>query len=201
MAFFLIYLAAQAVQANWNFFTMDQFGWSEKLVGLSLGVVGLLVGLVQGGLTRVVNPRLGNERSTYLGLILYAAGLLFMAFSSQTWMLFVALIPYCLGGIAGPSLQSIMAGYVPSNQQGELQGALTSLMSLTMVFGPGIMNNLYYHFTKVGAPIHFPGVHFLLGGLLMLASVWAAWRVLRVPPPANPEPPMNESSATPGLAH
>ena len=201
MAFFLIYLAAQAVQANWNFFTMDQFGWSEKLVGLSLGVVGLLVGLVQGGLTRVVNPRLGNERSTYLGLILYAAGLLFMAFSSQTWMLFVALIPYCLGGIAGPSLQSIMAGYVPSNQQGELQGALTSLMSLTMVFGPGIMNNLYYHFTKVGAPVHFPGVHFLLGGLLMLASVWAAWRVLRVPPPANPEPPMNESSATPGLAH
>ena len=94
-----------------------------------------------------------------------------------------------------------MAGYVPSNQQGELQGALTSLMSLTMVFGPGIMNNLYYHFTKVGAPVHFPGVHFLLGGLLMLASVWAAWRVLRVPPPANPEPPMNESSATPGLAH
>ena len=101
MAFFLIYLAAQAVQANWNFFTMDQFGWSEKLVGLSLGVVGLLVGLVQGGLTRVVNPRLGNERSTYLGLILYAAGLLFMAFSSQTWMLFVALIPYCLGGYCG----------------------------------------------------------------------------------------------------
>ena len=92
MAFFLIYLAAQAVQANWNFFTMDQFGWSEKLVGLSLGVVGLLVGLVQGGLTRVVNPRLGNERSTYLGLILYAAGLLFMIPGPNTIVRLIKLV-------------------------------------------------------------------------------------------------------------
>ncbi|MCR6719670.1 MAG: MFS transporter [Chitinophagaceae bacterium] len=179
MSFFLVYLGAQAVQATWSFFTMHRFEWNSKMVGISLAVVGLLVGLVQGGLTRVVNPRLGNERSAYLGLTLYAAGLVLMAFASETWMMFVFLIPYCLGGIAGPSLQSIIAGLVPPNEQGELQGALTSLMSLATIIGPPLMNGLFDYFTSTRAPMYFPGIHFFLGGILMLASVLIAWRFLR----------------------
>ncbi|MGN6508774.1 MAG: TCR/Tet family MFS transporter, partial [Chitinophaga sp.] len=65
MSFFLIYLGAQAVQGNWNFFTIYRFNWSEKMVGISLAVVGVLVGAVQAGLTRVVNPKIGNEKSIY----------------------------------------------------------------------------------------------------------------------------------------
>ena len=177
-SFFLIYLAAQAVQGNWNFFTIYRFSWSEKMVGISLAVVGLLVGLVQGVLTRVINPRLGDERSIYLGLFLYAVGLALFAVATEGWMMFAFLIPYCLGGISGPSLQSILAGHVPPNQQGELQGALTSLMSLTTIIGPIIMNNLFYHFTKEKAPVQFPGVSFMLGALLMLLSILIAWYVL-----------------------
>ena len=179
ISFFLIYLAAQAVQGNWNFFTIYRFGWSEKMVGISLAVVGLLVGAVQGGLIRVINPRLGNEKSIYLGLLLYSLGLVLFAFATQGWMMFVFLIPYCLGGIAGPALQSILAGHVSSNEQGELQGALTSLMSLTTIIGPLIMNYLFYFFTNENAPIHFPGVSFLLGALFMLASVLIAYNVLQ----------------------
>lgn len=177
-SFFLIYLAVQAVQGNWNFYTMYRFNWSEKMIGISLAVVGLLVGAVQAGLTRVVNPKLGNERSIYLGLSLYTLGLVLFAFATQSWMMFVFLIPYCLGGIGGPSLQSVLAGHVPANEQGELQGALTSLMSLTTIIGPPIMNNLFYHFTRPEAPIHFPGVSFLLGAVFMLMSVVIAWYVL-----------------------
>ena len=66
-SFFLIYLGAQAVQGNWNFFTIYRFHWSEKMVGISLTVVGVLVGAVQAGLTRVINPKIGNEKSIYLG--------------------------------------------------------------------------------------------------------------------------------------
>lgn len=178
VSFFLIYLAVQAVQGNWNFYTMYRFNWSEKMVGISLAVVGLLVGAVQAGLTRVVNPRLGNEKSIYLGLLLYSLGLVLFAFASETWMMFVFLIPYCLGGIGGPSLQSVLAGHVPSNEQGELQGALTSLMSITTIIGPLIMNNLFKYFTTDKAPVHFPGVSFLLGAILMLLSVVIAWYVL-----------------------
>ncbi len=177
LCYFLIYLAAMAVQGNWNYFTIYRFHWTEKLVGLSLAVIGGLVALVQAGLTRMVNPRLGNEKSIYFGLILYTLGLVLFAFASEGWMMFLFLVPYCLGGIAGPALQSKMASYVPRNEQGELQGALTSLMSLTTIIGPLIMNNLFKYFTTNRAPFYFPGVSFLLGALFMLMSVLIAWQL------------------------
>lgn len=178
ICFFLIYLAAQSVQGNWSFFTIHRFGWTEGLVGISLAVVGLLVGAVQAGLIRVINPILGNEKSIYTGLLLYTLGLTLFAFATQGWMMFVFLVPYCLGGIAGPSLQATLAQHVPPNKQGELQGALTSLMSLTTIFGPLIMNNLFEYFTTSKAPFYFPGISFLLGAVFMLMSVYIAWRVL-----------------------
>ena len=84
----------------------------------------------------------------------------------------------CLGGIAGPALQSIMAGHIQRNEQGELQGALTSLMSLTTIIGPLMMNNLFKYFTTAKAPVYFPGVSFLLAAFFMLLSVLIAGKVL-----------------------
>lgn len=178
LSFFLIYFAAQAVQGNWNYFTIYRFGWSEKMVGISLTVVGVLVGGVQAGLTRVIVPKIGNEKSIYIGLSLYTLGLVLFAFATQGWMMFAFLMPYCLGGLCGPSLQSVISGHVPANQQGELQGALTSLMSLTAVIGPVIMNTTFAYFTSTKAPFHLPGVHFLIGAFCMLLSVIIANRVL-----------------------
>jgi DHA1 family tetracycline resistance protein-like MFS transporter len=94
-------------------------------------------------------------------------------------MMYAFLLPYCMGGIAGPALQAIIAGHVPANEQGELQGGLTGLMSLTSIFGPLIMTNLFYYFTKSSNPVHFPGVSFLLGGLLMLGSALIAYITLK----------------------
>ncbi|NML39780.1 TCR/Tet family MFS transporter [Chitinophaga sp. G-6-1-13] len=186
-SFFLIYLGSQAVQGNWNFFTIYRFNWSEKMVGISLAVVGVLVGAVQAGLTRVINPKIGNEKSIYLGLSLYALGLLLFAFATQGWMMFAFLIPYCLGGICGPSLQSVISGHVPPNQQGELQGALTSLMSLTTVVGPLIMNSTFAYFTSAKAPFYFPGMHFLIGAVCMMLSVIITYKVLTREKRENPE--------------
>jgi DHA1 family tetracycline resistance protein-like MFS transporter len=176
--FFLIYLGAQSVQGNWNFFTIYRFHWSESMVGISLAVVGVLVGGVQAGLTRVINPKIGNEKSIYLGLSLYTIGLVLFAFATQGWMMFVFLVPYCLGGICGPSLQAVISGHVPLNQQGELQGALTSLMSVTTILGPLIMNSSFAYFTSDKAPFYLPGIHFLLGAVFMLISVYLTHRVL-----------------------
>ena len=178
ISFFLIYLGSQSVQGNWNFFTIYRFGWSEKMVGISLAVVGVLVGAVQAGLTRVVNPRIGNEKSIYLGLSLYTLGLVLFAFATEGWMMFAFLVPYCLGGICGPSLQSVISGHVPGNQQGELQGALTSLMSLTTIIGPLMMNSTFAYFTTDKAPFYFPGIHFMIGAICMLLSIFITYKVL-----------------------
>ena len=178
IAFALIYIASHAVQSNWSFFAIEKFGWNTKMIGISLGVVGLLVGAVQGGLIRIVNPWLGNEKSVYTGLLLYALGLLLFAFASQSWMMFVFLIPYCMGGICGPALQSIISVSVPANEQGELQGALTSLISLTSMIGPPLMTGLFAYYTKPGRAVHFSGAAFLLGAVLMLISAGIAYKTL-----------------------
>ncbi|MBQ0153037.1 MAG: TCR/Tet family MFS transporter [Chryseobacterium sp.] len=171
VALILIYIASHAVQSNWSYFTMYEFGWTERLVGISLGVMGLLVGLVQGVLIRWTIPKLGEQKSIYFGLILYAIGLLLFSFASSEWMMFAFLIPYCLGGICGPALQSIITKSVASTEQGELQGALTSLMSATSIIGPPLMNNLFYYFMHDEAPFKFSGAPFFLAFILMTASV------------------------------
>jgi DHA1 family tetracycline resistance protein-like MFS transporter len=173
---FLIYFAAQSVQSVWTFYTMSKFHWNEAWVGYSLGFVGLTVALVQGGLIRIAIPKLGNHRSIWVGLLFYAAGLILFAFATKGWMMFAFMIPYALGGIAGPALQGTITEQVPANEQGELQGALTSLASLSSIFGPWLMTYLFYIFTKPGAPVILPGAPFILGSILMLLSAFLAVR-------------------------
>jgi DHA1 family tetracycline resistance protein-like MFS transporter len=171
----LIYIAGHAVQSNWTYYTMLKFNWTEAMVGYSLGFVGLLVSIVQGGLIRVIIPKIGQERAIYTGLSFFAVGLFLFAFASAGWMMYAFLIPYTLGGIAGPSLQGIIANQVPASEQGELQGALTSLMSATSIVGPLLMNGLFAYFTSKSAPIYFPGAPYLMASLLCMLCVWFAY--------------------------
>jgi MFS transporter, DHA1 family, tetracycline resistance protein len=175
----LVYIAAHALQSTWTFINLERFNWSEQMLGLSLGVVGIMTMIVQGGLIRYINPRLGNEKSVYIGLTIYSLGMMAFAFADKSWMMFVFMIPYCLGGIAGPALQAILAGHVPPTEQGELQGALTSMISATSIIGPLVMTNLFAYFTKPGAPIHFSGAPFFLGSILLMGSAVVAYSVLR----------------------
>jgi len=170
LSLFLIYFAVQSVQSVWTFYTIGKFHWTPRLEGWSLAVVGLLVAAVQGGLIRIIIPKIGQERSIWIGLLLYTSGLVLFAFASKSWMMFAFLIPYCLGGIAGPALQGYMSNSVPANEQGELQGGLTSLVSLSTIFGPLVMTWSFYYFTKPGAPFKFPGAPFAIGAVLMLLS-------------------------------
>jgi DHA1 family tetracycline resistance protein-like MFS transporter len=181
IALFFIYLSAHSVQSNWSFANISKFGWTPKMIGISLGVVGLLVSLVQGVLIRFINPKIGNEKSVYYGIMLYAIGLILFAFASQTWMMFLFLIPYCLGGISGPALQAIISLHVSKNEQGELQGSLTGLQSLTTIIGPPMMIGLTSYFSIKNDPnhIYFPGAAFLLGALFMILSAIIAYWVLK----------------------
>jgi DHA1 family tetracycline resistance protein-like MFS transporter len=174
----LIYIAGHAVQGAWSYFTMEKFQWDEKMVGLSLGAVGILVATVQGGLIRVIIPKLGNKRSVYVGLALNSLGFLLFAFATQGWMMFVFLIPYCLGGIAGPAIQGIISTQVSPKEQGELQGGMTSLMSMTAIVGPPLMTGIFSYFTNHNNPVYFPGAPMLAGAILSLLGAYFAYRTL-----------------------
>ena len=149
----LIYLAAHAVQSTWTYYNMEKFAWTKKQVGISLGVVGAMVGLVQGVLIRRTMPILGSEKSIYLGLLVYGIGMILFGIATHGWMMYAFTIIYCLGGIAGPALQGLISNHVPPNEQGELQGGLTSLISVTSIVGPPAMTGLFSYFTSTKAPI------------------------------------------------
>lgn len=166
----LIMIASFATQSTWTFYCMEKYGWSEKMVGLSLGFVGVMAAVVQGGLTRALIPKLGNYRSISIGLILYGIGFVLYALANQGWMMFAITALASLGGIAMPALQGIMSNQVPMNEQGELRGALTSVMSLTSVVGPLIMTNLFAYFTSTAAPIQLPAAPFWAAAFLIFFS-------------------------------
>ena len=172
----LIYIAAHSVQTTWSYYTIAKLKWNEKMIGISLTVIGCCIAVVQGLIVRVAIPKLGQEKSVYIGLAFYTIGLVLFAYASTTWMMFAFTAVYCLGGIAGPSIQGLISTHVPANEQGELQGALTSLMSATSILGPLLMTYIFAFFTKPTAPIYFPGAPFLLGALLTLISTVLAYR-------------------------
>ncbi len=179
LAVFILNVASHAVQSNWSYFTIYRFAWDEKMVGISLGVVGLLVGIVQGGLIRYTSPKLGNKKSIFIGMSLYCIGMFLFATASESWMMFVFLIPYCLGGISGPALQSVVSEQVSASEQGEIQGTMTSIMSASSIIGPLMMSSVFYYFTHKSAPFQFAGAPFVLAGLLMLISLLIAYKFLK----------------------
>ena len=168
---FLINIAGHAAQSTWTYYTMLKFKWNEQWVGYSLAFVGLTVGLVQGGLIRVVIPKIGQVKSIYIGLILYLIGHSLFSIASDSWMMFVFMIPFALGGLAMPAIQGVIANQVPDNEQGEMQGAITSLISLTAIIGPILMTDLFYRFTKAPEHLYFPGAPFLLAAILTLLCI------------------------------
>ncbi len=178
VVFVLISIAGHATQSTWTYYTMEKFHWNEVWVGYSLGFVGLMVAIVQGGLIRVISPWLGPQRSVFWGLVLFVIGNVLFAFANQGWMMFAFLVPYCLGGIANPSMQGIISNQVPANEQGELQGVLTSLMSVSSIIGPLVMTNLFAYFTSKNALIYFPGAPFILAGFLTIIGIVIVQRLL-----------------------
>ena len=179
IALFFVYIAGHAVHSTWTFFTMYRFEWDEQMVGYSLGLVGILSAIVQGGLIRWFIPKFGQKVSIYTGLGLYGLGLILFSFATQGWMMMVFLIPYCLGGISGPALQGIMSAQVKSNEQGELQGAMTSLMSLTSIIGPPLMTGIFAYFTSPDASMQFSGAPMVLAAFLCLIGWWISFRTLK----------------------
>jgi DHA1 family tetracycline resistance protein-like MFS transporter len=170
---FFIYLAANATHANWSFYTEEKFDWTPLDIGLSLGFVGIMVSIVQGTIVGRVVKRIGEAKSVYSGLLFNAIGLSLLGLITQPWMAYAVIILYAFGGLAGPSLQSIMTSQIPRNSQGELQGGLTNVMMLTSIIGPPLMTGIFRYFTSASS-FYFPGAPFMLGTLLAIISIFIA---------------------------
>jgi len=179
IAFTLVYIAQKAVEYQLPFYVYEKFQWSMRSVGFLGLFIGVLLIGIQGGLIRYLIPKWGLKKNIIIGLISYGAGLTMIAFAGQGWQVYLFMIPYCFGGISGPALQGFITSKFAANEQGELQGGLTLLSSLSLVIGPLLMGYSFKFFTHKDSSVYFPGAPYILGALLVLISVLLVIRSLR----------------------
>jgi DHA1 family tetracycline resistance protein-like MFS transporter len=174
---FLFYLAHQSLQSVFVLYTGYRYGWDSFAVGLSLGAVGVAFSIVQGGLVGPVVARFGERRALLSGLGFGAAGFTIYGLAPTGWW-FAAGIPImALWGLYGPSAQGMMTRRVGPSEQGQLQGALSSVVTLTGIVGPALFALTFGTFIGVHRDWHLPGAPYLLAALLLLFAMALAWRI------------------------
>jgi DHA1 family tetracycline resistance protein-like MFS transporter len=179
LAYFLAYLAGQTMPTVWSYFSIEQLSWSEKQIGLSLMAVGILASLVQGVLIGPTVKKFGRGKTVLFGFVFSAIGMTLYAFATETWMMYAFMIPYVLGNISGPTIQTVLSDSVNEKEQGKLQGSLTGLMSLTAILGPLVFGGAFDFFIGDSSPFYFPGAPFALGGLIYFAGLTTVYVALR----------------------
>ena len=171
VALFFYNLGHHAYPTNWNFYTIAKFEWTPRDIGISMGVVGVLMAFVQGYLIRKVIPWLGAPRTALVGFIAATAAYIGIAFAPNAFVLYAWCGVSSLSGFIMPAIQGIMSNQVAQDEQGELQGAISSLSSVGAIIGPITMTQSFAYFTHSGTDIYFPGAAFLLAGVLSLLAL------------------------------
>ncbi len=179
--FALTRLAERMLEANWVLYTAYRFDWGTAEVGLSLAFVGLWAAVAQGGLVRVVVPRIGEQRAIRMGISVAIVFMVLLAFAVRPWMIYAIAVPYVLGwGVTGPAIQALVTRAVPASEQGILQGAITSMSTASGIVASPISGGLFDYFIGARAPIHLPGIAYLVGAALFAAALVVAVRSIRV---------------------
>lgn len=162
---FFFQLSGLVYPSIWTLFVQHKFSWSPFDVGLSLSVVGLATATVQGGLTRLIIPKLGESRAIVIGLVVQMIAMILFALVSNAIWLYPVILISSFSGISGPALQSILTKFVPSNEQGELQGSLISITSLASILAPLVYTkSLDFGIQR----LDFPGLPFITSMCLSL---------------------------------
>jgi MFS transporter, DHA1 family, tetracycline resistance protein len=174
-ALFLWSVAHQVMPSTWSFYTQYRFGWSAATIGASLALAGGVMALSQATLLRFLVPKLGERLAALTGIAVATAGYVGYALATQGWMMFAWLATWFFGAMVMPSSNALMSKRVAVDAQGELQGAVASLYSLSAIVSPPMMSHLFGRFSAPNAPVHLPGAAFLASALLAISSLVLYW--------------------------
>ncbi len=183
---FLSNLANHGLYSTWVFSTTLRFDWNSVTTGIVFTLIGVCTALAQGLLVGPIVKRLGERRSVLLGLTVSMFAFLAYALAPEGWMIYLIIAVSSFGAVDEPASQALISGSVGEDEQGAVQGALASLLSLTAVFGPLLATGMFSYFVSERAPVYFPGAPFALGAVLIAAALFLAWRFVR-PAPCNAE--------------
>ncbi|NLS01128.1 TCR/Tet family MFS transporter [Rhizobium sp. P38BS-XIX] len=150
----------------WVLYGQDKFGWDTMTVGLSLAGFGLFHALAQAFVAGSLSERWGERAALIVAIICDSAAYVAIAFATRGFVAFLLFPLFCLGGIGQPALVSLMTQRVSADDQGRLQGVLSSLTSLASVIAPLAISEIYF----ASRPI-FPGLVWIVGASLYLVCM------------------------------
>jgi len=181
-------LAQRGLENVWVLYTGFRYEWDASMNGYALGLVGIMAVVVQGGLVRPTVRHLGERRTVLIGTFVGAFSFLGYGLATQGWMIPGIIVLGAFAGVSGPAIQSLVTSSVDDTEQGKIQGALTSLTSLTNIIAPILFNTLLFsYFISDEAPVQVPGAPFFVGFVLLIISIVIALRVFRKFPGTDPD--------------
>lgn len=166
MVLLLWQIASLVYPLTWSFWGIAQLGWSDRMIGLSLAAVGVVIAFSQIFVTGPVVRRLGERNAATLGILGAAAGFLGYAFCTQTWQAFALLGFVALQSLVQPSLMALLSRRATPETQGETQGLASMTMGLGAIVGPLVLVRPMAWFTGPEAPFYFPGAPYLIAALI-----------------------------------
>ncbi len=180
LTYFLMQFAHNSLPAIWSYYSTVKFNWSPLDIGFSLTYVGVTAAFVQGWLVRKVIPIIGERKAVYIGLVTMTFSFMGYAFMTPTgsWV-YVWITVGAAGGFMMPAMQGLMSRATPENAQGELQGAIASVMSITMLTSPITMTYIFDQYTAPGADPFFPGMPFLVAGIILVSCTIPFWLTMQ----------------------
>jgi DHA1 family tetracycline resistance protein-like MFS transporter len=164
-----------------------RYGWDTQDVGRALAAVGIAQMIVSGGLVRVAIARLGERGTMTVGLISGIVGFALYGFAPNGAIFLVALPLVALWGLANPAIQSLATQRVSPTQQGQLQGAQSSINSIADMVGPLIFTQIFALGISGVGGIHLPGAPYYLAALFVLGAFATCWQASRLPEPVLAE--------------
>jgi MFS transporter, DHA1 family, tetracycline resistance protein len=176
---FLHQLAHASLPAIAVLYTSYRYGWDSQMMGLSLAAIGIMSGLVQGTLIKPIVARIGERRTSLVGLLFGAVGFAIYGVASTSLQFWAAIPVMALWGIAGAAMQAMMSKLVAASEQGQLQGANASIMAVAGLIGPGLFSFTFAWSISQGGAAALPGLAFLLAAALLVVAVALAWQVTR----------------------
>ncbi len=178
-AFVFFSLAQRGLETVFVLYTDYRYAWGPQENGLALALVGAMAAVVQGVLVRPLVARLGERRTILLGLSVSSLGYVGYALAPTGGVLLGVIAVTALGGVAGPAIQGLVAGSVRPEEQGTVQGTLTSAISATAVLAPLVSGGLFAAFSGDGAVLELPGAPFLAGSVFLLTALAIVVATLR----------------------
>ncbi|HEY6386009.1 MAG TPA: TCR/Tet family MFS transporter [Candidatus Acidoferrum sp.] len=172
---FLAYLAHEVYATVWVLYAMYRYNWNEKQIGMSLAIVGITSMITMAGLVGPTVQRIGERKALFVGLFFGGLGFALFGWAPVGWIFFTAIPVNALWGLAGPPSQSMMTQRVSASEQGELQGAMSSMRGLAMIFGPGIFSATFA--ACIGQGRSFPAGPWYLAAFILLIALVVAWNV------------------------